>query len=98
MSIFKIMVGHKTRPKQKNEERTASPSELVLHNDDFNTFEFVIKTLIEVCKHEPEQAEQCTLIVHYKGKCTVKTGCHDEIEPMYKQLLESGLTATIENQ
>ena len=91
------MVEHKTRPKQKKEEKTTSPSELVLHNDDFNTFEFVIKMLIEVCKHEPEQAEQCTLIVHYKGKCTVKTGPHDEIEPMYKKLLESGLTATIES-
>lgn len=91
------MVEHKIQPKQKNEEKTSSPSELVLHNDDFNTFEFVIKTLIDVCRHEPEQAEQCTLIVHYKGKCTVKTGAYDELEPMYKKLLDSGLTATIEN-
>ncbi|HNW98544.1 MAG TPA: ATP-dependent Clp protease adaptor ClpS [Bacteroidales bacterium] len=90
------MVEHKTRPKHRNEEKETSVSELVLHNDDFNTFDFVIKTLMDVCKHEPEQAEQCTLIVHHKGRCTVKTAPHDVLEPMCKQLLESGLTATIE--
>lgn len=92
------MVEHKTRPKQDNEKQNSLPCELVLHNDDFNTFEFVIKSLIDVCRHEPEQAEQCTLIVHYKGKCTVKTGPQDELEPMYKTLLDRGLSATIENQ
>jgi ATP-dependent Clp protease adaptor protein ClpS len=98
MSIYKMMVEQKTQPRQNNEEKISTPCELVLHNDDFNTFDFVIKTLIEVCKHEPEQAEQCTLIVHFRGKCTVKTGPQDELEPMYKKLLECGLTATIENQ
>lgn len=98
MSILKMMVEQKPQSKQNNEEKLSTPSELVLHNDDFNTFDFVIKTLIEVCKHDPEQAEQCTLIVHYKGKCTVKTGLYDELEPMYNKLLECGLTATIENQ
>lgn len=92
-----VMVKQKTQPKQNNEEKSTSPSELILHNDDFNTFDFVIKTLIDVCKHDPEQAEQCTLIVHYRGKCTVKTGPLDELEPMYKKLLDCGLTATIEN-
>ena len=56
---------------------------LVLHNDDVNTFDFVIECLIEICKHTLEQAEQCTILVHYKGKCTVKTGSM-ELKPMRK--------------
>ncbi|MFW5757494.1 MAG: ATP-dependent Clp protease adaptor ClpS [Bacteroidota bacterium] len=70
--------------------------ELVVHNDDFNTFDFVIRTLIEVCKHKPEQAEQCTMIIHYKGKCSVKSGDYNELQPMYREILNRGLTATIE--
>lgn len=76
---------------EKNELR-----ELVVHNDDFNTFDFVIKTLIEVCKHKPEQAEQCTMIIHHKGKCAVKSGDYDELKPMYQEILNRGITATIE--
>lgn len=90
------MVKQKSRPKEKNEESALSPRELVLHNDDFNTFDFVIQALIQVCKHEPEQAEQCALIVHYKGKCTVKTGPFDELEIMHKALINRSLTTTIE--
>jgi len=68
---------------------------LVLHNDDFNTFDFVIMSLIEVCKHSTEQAEQCTWLVHYKGKCDVKSGSLDFLEPMCTGLLERGLSAEI---
>lgn len=70
--------------------------DLVVHNDDFNTFDFVIQTLIEVCAHKPEQAEQCTMIIHYKGKCVVRSGELDLLEPMYLEILRRGITATIE--
>lgn len=68
---------------------------LVLHNDDVNTFDFVIMCLIEVCKHSLEQAEQCTWLVHYKGKCEVKTGSYEILEPMCTALLDRGLSAEI---
>ncbi|MFA5620683.1 MAG: ATP-dependent Clp protease adaptor ClpS [Weeksellaceae bacterium] len=68
---------------------------IVLHNDDVNTFDFVIASLIEVCQHTPEQAEQCTWLVHFKGKCEVKTGSFDFLEPMCTALLERGLSAEI---
>lgn len=68
---------------------------LVLHNDDVNTFDFVIVSLIEVCKHTTEQAEQCTWLVHFKGQCEVKTGSYDFLEPMCTALLDRGLSAEI---
>ena len=70
-------------------------NEIVLFNDDVNTFDHVIETLIAVCKHTSEQAEQCAILVHYKGKCTVKTGSFDELKPQCTQLLEAGLSAEI---
>ncbi len=70
-------------------------NEIVLFNDDVNTFDHVIETLIRVCNHEPEQAEQCAILVHYKGKCTVKTGHFDELKPQCNSLLEAGLSAEI---
>ena len=69
--------------------------EILLHNDDVNTFDHVIETLIRVCDHTPEQAEQCSLIVHYNGKCTVKTGSYEKLKPQCTQLLEAGLNAEI---
>ena len=90
------MVKHKTRPIEKSNENISLPKELILHNDDFNTFEFVINTLIEVCKHETEQAEQCAIIVHYKGKCPIKTGVCTELEPLHTEMTKRGLSTTIE--
>lgn len=69
---------------------------LILHNDEVNTFDFVIESLIEVCEHTTEQAEQCTYLVHYKGKCDVKSGSFDFLRPMRHALVDRGLTATIE--
>jgi ATP-dependent Clp protease adaptor protein ClpS len=69
---------------------------LILHNDEVNTFDFVIESLIEVCEHTTEQAEQCTYLVHYKGKCDVKSGSFDFLRPMRHALVERGLQATIE--
>ena len=70
-------------------------SEIVLFNDDVNTFDHVIDTLITVCNHTQEQAEQCAILVHYKGKCTVKTGSFDDLKPQCTQLLQAGLSAEI---
>jgi ATP-dependent Clp protease adaptor protein ClpS len=69
---------------------------LILHNDDVHTFEFVIESLIEVCKHTTEQAEQCTYLVHYKGKCDVKKGSFDFLRPLRHELVDRGLNATID--
>ena len=68
---------------------------LVVYNDDFNTFNHVIATLIKVCKHTPEQAEQCTWIIHHKGKCSVKVGPFEELKPMKDAILEAGIDAKI---
>jgi ATP-dependent Clp protease adaptor protein ClpS len=77
------------------EEAVGINNEIVLHNDDVNTFDHVIETLIRVCKHEALQAEQCALLVHYKGKCTVKTGTLEELKPQCSALLDAGLSAEI---
>ncbi|TDQ30120.1 ATP-dependent Clp protease adaptor ClpS [Tenacibaculum caenipelagi] len=69
--------------------------EIVLYNDDVNTFDFVIDSLVTVCDHTLEQAEQCTILVHYKGKCAVKTGEYKDLEPRCSKLLELGLSAEI---
>ena len=89
------MVKEKIRVLEDKEDLLSGERELILFNDDYNTFEFVIKSLIEVCKHEPEQAEQCTFIVHYKGKCGVKNGEYLLLKPLQRELLRRGLTAEI---
>jgi ATP-dependent Clp protease adaptor protein ClpS len=77
------------------EEVTVKEHEIVLFNDDVNTFDHVIGTLINVCDHSPVQAEQCALIVHYNGKCTVKTGEYNDLKPRCSKLLEAGLNAEL---
>ncbi|TNJ45651.1 ATP-dependent Clp protease adaptor ClpS [Tamlana fucoidanivorans] len=77
------------------EEEVVTQNEIVLYNDDVNTFDHVIDTLIYACDHTAEQAEQCSLIVHYNGKCTVKTGEFDDLKPRCSMLLEAGLSAEI---
>lgn len=74
---------------------TQKENEIVLYNDDYNTFDHVIETLIYACEHTPVQAEQCAILVHYKGKCTVKTGSFDDLKPRCSKLLEEGLSAEI---
>jgi ATP-dependent Clp protease adaptor protein ClpS len=78
------------------EEVEVADKQIVVYNDDFNTFDFVIESLIKVCKHDPIQAEQCTFLIHYKGKCSVKKGTFESLEPMCTALLERGITAEIE--
>lgn len=77
------------------DEETVKQNEIVLFNDEVNTFDHVIETLISVCDHSAEQAEQCSLIVHYKGKCTVKTGEYNDLKPKCSRLLQAGLSAEI---
>ncbi len=70
--------------------------DLVVINDDYNTFDHVINTLIRVCKHTNEQAEQCTLIIHYKGKCAVKKGTLEELKPLLDAIHDAGIGAEIQ--
>ena len=69
---------------------------IVVWNDDVNTFDWVIETLVEVCNHTVEQAEQCALLIHFKGKCAVKNGDYDTLKPMCDSITERGIGATIE--
>lgn len=85
----------KLSEKVKKEAKDKKISEIVLYNDDVNTFDHVIETLMYACEHTPEQAEQCSLLVHYKGKCTVKTGAFKDLKPRCSKLLEAGLSAEI---
>ncbi|MFI0426524.1 MAG: ATP-dependent Clp protease adaptor ClpS [Flavobacterium sp.] len=85
----------KVQEKFLEEEAVGVNNEIVLHNDDVNTFDHVIDTLVRVCKHDDLQAEQCALLVHYKGKCTVKTGPIDELKPQWLGLIDAGLSAEI---
>jgi len=68
---------------------------ITLYNDDFNTFEWVIECLTKYCGHDFIQAEQCATLVHYKGKCIVKSGSIDKLKPICEVLLEKGLSAEI---
>ncbi len=69
---------------------------LMLHNDEVNSFQWVIDSLIDICKHDAEQAEQCSIIVHYNGKCAVKDGSFEKLKPLKDCLSDRGLSVTIE--
>lgn len=83
--------------KEKKEQKTKKEQvrELVLVNDDHHTFDYVIDALIKVCEHTEEQAAQCTLITHYKGKCNIKKGPFSVLRPMRQALLDKELKAII---
>jgi len=76
-------------------ELETNQHEIILHNDEVNTFDFVISSLITVCEHTSEQAEQCTILVHYKGKCAVKSGSYSYLKPRCSKLQELGLSAEL---
>ncbi len=90
------MVKEKKSFDAATDEVIADVKKLVLYNDDFNTFDFVIETLVEVCGHTAEQAETCAWIVHHKGKCAVKSGTAYALKPLYQELTNRTLTANIE--
>lgn len=77
------------------EVNTSDLKDLVVFNDDFNTFDHVINTLVKVCRHSVEQAEQCAWIIHYKGKCTVKTGTLTDLKPKKEAICEAGIDARV---
>jgi ATP-dependent Clp protease adaptor protein ClpS len=85
----------KVKERTRESEVTTKSNEIIVYNDDVNTFDHVIDTLVRVCGHTSIQAEQCSLIVHYNGKCTVKTGALDKLKIQCSRLLEAGLTAEI---
>lgn len=89
------MVKERTKSSDQIEEQLTDKREIILYNDDVNSFDFVIETLIEVCEHDPLTAEQCTLIAHFNGKCPVKSGDIDELVPLNKEMTNRGLTVSI---
>ncbi|MCD0479038.1 ATP-dependent Clp protease adaptor ClpS [Chryseobacterium sp. LC2016-29] len=99
--IFYNNIKDYENPKRKYEEEvlvlddTDEVYKLILYNDDIHTFDDVIEALIQICKHDPIQAEQCTMLVHFKGKCTVKTGSMDILKPMHEKLIARSLTSEI---
>ncbi|MGM0612799.1 MAG: ATP-dependent Clp protease adaptor ClpS [Bacteroidota bacterium] len=90
------MVKEKEKTSPENLESQDEERQLILHNDDYNTFDFVIETLVEVCDHEPEQAEQSAYIVHFKGKCSVKKSTYEDLKPRYDAMKNKMLTVTID--
>ena len=86
---------HKIKPVVEIFEKDSSLNEIILFNDDVNTFDHVIQTLVDVCNHTYEQAEQCSILVHYKGKCSVKTGLYEDLKPCSSNLLKACLSAYI---
>ena len=100
---FVIKSSQPMKPSEKQEElvdvmeavETTDLMDLIVFNDDVNTFDHVIATLIRVCHHTPEQAEQCTFLIHYKGKCAVKSGSLEFLRPFREAICEAGIDARI---
>ncbi len=86
----------KRKPTEYFNENVDNDNILILHNDDIHSFEYVTIALMEVCEHTFEQASQCTLITHYKGKCDVKKGGFKTLKPMKEALIKRELNATID--
>lgn len=87
-----------TKKQEETEVFTSveEPCHLIVWNDEVNTFEWVIETLMQVCGHSYEQAEQCSYFIHYKGKYAVKQGSYDELKPLCDAITERGIGATVE--
>ncbi len=98
MSSFKRFFQYQEDRKEEVLETTSDEdiNDLIVYNDEVNTFEHVIDTLVKVCKHTPEQAEQSTLLVHYKGKCAVKKGSFVDLVPYRQGIVDAGINAEIE--
>lgn len=96
------MIINENKPYYADQDETdvlteaTSDFQLVVWNDEVNTFDWVIETLIDVCGHTPEQAEQCALFIHTKGKYAVKNGDYDTLKPMCNSITERGINATVE--
>lgn len=86
----------KKRPFIDEELDLGKDNFLILHNDDINTFDFVIETLVDVCEHNSTQAEQCAWITHHRGKCDIKKGEYEILKPLKDMIINKGLSVTIE--
>lgn len=89
------MKKHQLKSSDSTSELLTSERELILYNDDVNSFDFVIESLVEVCDHDLVQAEQCAMIAHFKGKCGIKVGTFPELEPMNNELNSRGLSTVL---
>jgi ATP-dependent Clp protease adaptor protein ClpS len=89
------MKKHQLKSSGSTAELLTNLNELILFNDDVNSFEFVIESLVEVCDHDPVQAEQCALIAHFNGKCGIKTGTLNELTPMNNELNNRGISTVL---
>lgn len=99
-SYREIMDSNYTRRPQKLDSDNAEGQQyasLVLHNDEINTFDYVMETLVEVCNHSQTQAEQCATITHYKGKCEVRSGPYSEMKELRYELISRGLKASVDH-
>ena len=85
-----------TRENEDTDILEAIHHNLIVWNDDVNTFDWVIESLVDVCGHETLQAEQCALIIHHKGKCGVKKGSFEELRPQAEELINRSIQATID--
>ena len=86
----------KRKPSENIKNPAGNNSFLILHNDDFHSFDYVTNALMEICEHSFEQASQCTLITHYKGKCDIKKGDFKALKPLKDALLKKKLNTTID--
>lgn len=93
--MFSDVVKEKEKISPNADEVSVSAKQLILLNDEYNTFDHVIESLMEVCNHTEEQAEQCALITHYKGKCPVRKGFSEELLTLKQQLSERSLSSVI---
>lgn len=96
VKILNMSVQEEVLEELLTDKQETRQNEIVVFNDDVNTFDYVIDMLMNACDHDPLQAEQCTMLIHYKGKCTVKTGDYDDLEPRCSALLQAGLSAEIQ--
>lgn len=90
------VIKRKTGVDSSTENKSEDLRLIILHNDEVNTFDHVIDSLIEICSHDAIQAEQCAFITHHKGKCDVKSGSYSELLPMRTALIDCGLQVTID--
>ena len=95
-NLLVVMVRHKTKPVDKSQDLVNTYNDLILYNDEINSFDFVIESLVEVCGHDFDQAEQCALIAHHKGRCAIKSGSFEELKGMSEELTLRRLTVAVE--
>lgn len=90
-----MSIKEKKLPEDLVNEKTEDSKSLILFDDDFNAFDYVIRCLVEICGHDEMQAENCAMIAHYKGKCPVKNGSFDELKPKKEEMIRRKLTVEI---